>query len=114
MILPGLIDLHGHPEFNVFAAWEPPKGYVNRYSWRSSGEYKAVVRAPWETLTDAPSLLPELTRYAEARALVGGVTAIQGASAKYQDPQESLVRNVDLRIFGEHKARSRVDSSTGA
>ena len=25
VITPGLIDLHGHPEFNVFAAWEPPK-----------------------------------------------------------------------------------------
>ena len=24
VIAPGLIDLHGHPEFNVFAAWEPP------------------------------------------------------------------------------------------
>ena len=24
VILPGLLDLHGHPEFNVFAAWEPP------------------------------------------------------------------------------------------
>jgi hypothetical protein len=109
VILPGLIDLHGHPEFNVFSAWEPPKAYLNRYAWRGSAEYKAVVRAPWDKLTAVPSLLRELTRYAEARALVGGVTAIQGASALYQDPQESLVRNVDLRIFGEHKARSRVD-----
>ena len=25
VILPGLIDLHGHPEFNVFPAWEPPR-----------------------------------------------------------------------------------------
>ena len=25
VILPGLIDLHGHPEYNVFSAWEPPK-----------------------------------------------------------------------------------------
>ena len=30
VILPGLIDLHGHPEFNVFAAWEPPLQFVNR------------------------------------------------------------------------------------
>ncbi len=30
VILPGLIDLHGHPEYNVFAAWEPPKLYKNR------------------------------------------------------------------------------------
>jgi len=109
VILPGLIDLHGHPEFNVFAAWEPPRTFINRYAWRGSDEYKAVVRAPWNVLTDTPSLLRELTRYAEARALVGGVTAIQGASARYKDPEESLVRNVDLLIFGEHKARSRVD-----
>jgi hypothetical protein len=32
VILPGLIDLHGHPEYNVFAAWEPPKTYINRVS----------------------------------------------------------------------------------
>jgi 5-methylthioadenosine/S-adenosylhomocysteine deaminase len=36
VILPGLIDLHGHPDFNVFAAWEPPKLYANRYRWRAS------------------------------------------------------------------------------
>src|SRR4051794_29830566 len=29
VILPGLIDLHGHPEFNVFAAWDPPRQFVN-------------------------------------------------------------------------------------
>jgi hypothetical protein len=109
VILPGLIDLHGHPEFNVFAAWEPPRTYANRYAWRGSNEYKAVVRTPWQRLTAEPSLLPDLTRYAEARALVGGVTAIQGASAAYADPAEALVRNVDLNIFGRHTARSRVD-----
>ncbi len=110
VILPGLIDLHGHPEFNVFAAWEPPKLYLNRYAWRGSDEYKAVLRDPWTRLTkDSDSLIRELTRYAEVRALVGGVTAIQGASAKYPDPAESLVRNVDLPIFGEDMARSAVD-----
>src|SRR3982750_1406110 len=30
VILPGMLDLHGHPEFNVFAPWEPPRSYVNR------------------------------------------------------------------------------------
>jgi 5-methylthioadenosine/S-adenosylhomocysteine deaminase len=28
IILPGPIDLHGHPEFNVFARREPPRAYV--------------------------------------------------------------------------------------
>lgn len=109
VILPGLIDLHGHPEYNVFAAWEPPRRYANRYAWRRSAEYGAVVKEPWKRLTDDPSLLRTLTRYAEARALVGGTTAIQGASAKYPSREEALVRNVDRRIFGEHRARSIID-----
>jgi len=111
IVLPGMIDLHGHPEYNVFAAWEPPKLYANRYRWRDSAEYKLVVREPWTRLTGDPSLLRDLTRYAEARALVGGVTSIQGASAKYPGKEEALVRNVDLRIFGEHRARSIIDLS---
>lgn len=111
VILPGLIDLHGHPEYNVFAAWEPPRLFPNRYAWRASDEYRVVVKEPWKRLTENPSLLRDLTRYAEGRALVGGVTAIQGASAKYPDKEEALVRNVDLRIFGQHKARSVVDLS---
>jgi len=109
VILPGLIDLHGHPEYNVFAAWEAPRRYANRYAWRRSREYAAVVKEPWKRLTDEPSLLRTLTRYAEARALVGGTTAIQGASAKYPSREEALVRNVDRRIFAEHRARSIID-----
>jgi 5-methylthioadenosine/S-adenosylhomocysteine deaminase len=147
VVLPGLIDLHGHPEYNVFAAWEPPRRYDNRYQWRRSAEYRAVIRDPYARLTTTPDggaldpgtsdagasdagasdagasdagasstgtgrgLLRELTRYAEARALVGGTTAIQGASGRYPDPHESLVRNVDRVIFGEHRARSVIDLS---
>ena len=43
VILPGLIDLHGHPEFNVFAAWEPPQRFANRYRWRSSPLYQSLI-----------------------------------------------------------------------
>jgi 5-methylthioadenosine/S-adenosylhomocysteine deaminase len=113
VILPGMIDLHGHPEFNVFAPWEPPQRYARRAQWRRSDEYKHIVREPWANLTrqvaGEPLLLPLMTRYAEARALVGGVTALQGASAKYPDPSESLVRNVDRPLFGRHRARSAID-----
>lgn len=114
VILPGLIDLHGHPEFNVFAAWEPPKQFVNRYSWRSSELYKQLVRRPQDRLLKA---LPPKTqlRYAEIRALVGGTTAIQGTGGQatsYQD--EALVRNVDKWIFGAHVGRSMVDLPSGS
>jgi 5-methylthioadenosine/S-adenosylhomocysteine deaminase len=113
VILPGMIDLHGHPEFNVFAAWEPPKQFVNRYSWRGSEIYKKLVREPQNLLL---SKLPAKTqlRYAEIRALVGGVTAIQGTGDQanaYQD--EALVRNVDKWIFGKQVGRSLIDLPSG-
>ena len=115
VICPGLIDLHGHPEFNVFAAWEPPQQFVNRYAWRESGLYHQLVRDPQNTLKAALSDQTQL-RYAEVRALVGGVTAIQGTSeAVNRLTAESLVRNVDKWIFGQHRARALVDlpSATG-
>jgi 5-methylthioadenosine/S-adenosylhomocysteine deaminase len=52
IILPGLIDLHGHPEYNVFAPWEPPKLYQDRGQWRGSDEYAALIKAPYSKLTD--------------------------------------------------------------
>jgi 5-methylthioadenosine/S-adenosylhomocysteine deaminase len=50
---------------------------VNRYAWRGSEIYDALVRDPQNKLLAA---LPPKTqlRYAEIRALVAGVTAIQG------------------------------------
>ena len=108
VILPGMIDLHGHPEFNVFAAWEPPKLFTNRYVWRGSPIYQALVRDTQNRLL-AAGLGDAQLRYAEIRALVSGVTAIQGASGRNRSTEEALVRNVDLRIFGQHRARSMID-----
>lgn len=113
VILPGMIDLHGHPEFNVFAAWEPPKQFANRYSWRGSPLYKQLVRDPQNKILDGLPAKTQL-RYAEIRALVGGVTAIQGtggAATGFQD--EALVRNVDKWIFGGQVGRSLIDLPTG-
>jgi cytosine/adenosine deaminase-related metal-dependent hydrolase len=108
VILPGLLDLHGHPEFNVFAAWEPPGFFANRYRWRASDPYHALVRDPQNVLL---TTVPPKTqvRYAEVRALVGGVTGIQGASGASTATMEPLVRNVDLYAFGAHRARAMVD-----
>ena len=107
VILPGLIDLHGHPEHNIFAAWEPPQQFINRYEWRNSEVFDALVTDTQRRLKQA--LPPETqTRYAELRALVGGVTAIQGATPRYPT-LEALVRNVDRRIFGQHRARTLID-----
>jgi 5-methylthioadenosine/S-adenosylhomocysteine deaminase len=108
VILPGLIDMHNHPEFNIFAAWEPPQLFANRYRWRGSDIYHKLVRDPQNKLLTSLPLRTE-TRYAEIRALVGGVTAIQGASGKDRSREEALVRNVDLQIFGERHAQAMID-----
>jgi cytosine/adenosine deaminase-related metal-dependent hydrolase len=107
VILPGLLDLHNHPDFNIFAAWEPPKAFINRMQWRGSDLYRQLVRAPWDQLA-LGHLDTAAARYAEVRALVGGTTAIQGASTQYPS-EEALVRNVDKRIFGSQIGRSMVD-----
>lgn len=113
VILPGLLDLHGHPEFNVFAAWEPPRLYANRYRWRSSEVYKQLVRNPQNVLiTQVPPRTQ--SRYAEVRALVGGVTGIQGASGASTASSEPLVRNLDLWAFGAHRARAMIDLPSGS
>jgi cytosine/adenosine deaminase-related metal-dependent hydrolase len=114
VIAPGLLDLHGHPEFNVFAAWEPPQLFVNRYSWRGSDLYHQLVRDPQNALLKAVPPWTQL-RYAEIRALVGGVVAIQGAgqqATRYQS--EALVRNVDKVIFGSQVGRAMIDLPSGS
>jgi hypothetical protein len=100
----------------VFAAWEPPRLFANRYRWRSSDIYHQLVRDPQDLLLTKIPPGTEL-KYAEIRALAGGVTAIQGASGTARKAgSEPLVRNVDLWIFGQHKARAMIDlpsSTTG-
>ncbi len=114
VIVPGLIDMHNHPNYNIFAAWEPPKMYKNRAGWRASDEYDALVKQPQNKLAalESSGVIPKGTqlRYGEIRSLVGGVTAIQGANdSRTQPGPEPLVRNVDRWIFGQHKARTFVD-----
>ena len=114
VILPGLIDLHGHPEFNVFAAWEPPQRFINRYQWRGSEVYRRLVREPQDLLLRALPAKTQL-RYSEVRALVGGVTAIQGTGGTAPSYRsEQLVRNVDKVIFGGQVGRSMVDLPSGS
>src|SRR4051794_5303091 len=109
VILPGLIDLHGHPAFNVFAPWEPPQRFANRYEWRGSDLYRQLIRDPQSTLLQE---LPPRTqlRYAEGRALVGGGTAIQGASGPPASHREgALVRHLDQGVFRSPTRQSMGD-----
>jgi cytosine/adenosine deaminase-related metal-dependent hydrolase len=95
-------------------AWEPPRRFANRYAWRASDLYRQLVRDPQNELKQQLSDQTQL-RYAEVRALVGGVTAIQGAgqqATRYQ--AEALVRNVDKVIFGSQVGRAMIDLPSGS
>ncbi|HZE14418.1 MAG TPA: hypothetical protein VE197_01175, partial [Mycobacterium sp.] len=91
--------------------------YGNRYQWRASKPYELVIKLPQERLLklQRTGVMPRGTqlRYAEIRALVAGVTAIQGVNDPQDTPTpEPLVRHIDRWIFGQHRARTMLDLPT--
>jgi len=128
MIFPGLINLHNHPTYGMLPLWPPPSShvqvnlgrplgtepYANRYQWgtmlgQGSPEFLRIVSNP-ETLLNSPiglGLYPEVGKYSEIRALLGGETALQGAPS---DPTTDniLARNLDNLNFGRDRIESRV------
>jgi 5-methylthioadenosine/S-adenosylhomocysteine deaminase len=101
VIYPGLIDLHNHVAYNTLPLWRPPgraEPYTRRDQWPRDPSYKPQIRDPVDILGRAAG--KALLKYVEVKALVGGVTAIQG-SAKTATPYEGwLVRNVEYETFG--------------
>jgi 5-methylthioadenosine/S-adenosylhomocysteine deaminase len=126
LLFPGLINLHSHPDEGVIQAWLPPKShaiatqgkagtdpYANRYQWNSDAtappELRRLVDNPAGVLGSGLGLglHGELVKYAEATALLGGETAIQGAS---RDPESDsvMIRNIDNDVFDTRIAPPRV------
>jgi len=123
LLFPGLINLHSHPDDNFLPAWLPPSShaipaqakagtdpYANRYQWGGSSatappELRRLVANPRNVLASnlGLGLHGEMVKYAEVAALLGGETAIQGASA---DPESDgvLIRNIDNNAFDTRMA----------
>jgi 5-methylthioadenosine/S-adenosylhomocysteine deaminase len=111
-IYPGMIDLHNHPEYNVFPLWVVPERFRDRYQWRGRKAYKAAVAEPYKMLSKKAylNLQAELGKYAELKAIVGGTTAIQGMSAaKAYSSVEFLVRNVEYTQVGAKEVHDQID-----
>src|SRR3954453_4472523 len=85
-VYPGLIDLHNHIVYNILGLWSPPgttEPFTDRAQWPGHGDYE-------RTISDPANALGALAgkahlKYVETKAVVGGVTAIQG-SAKMAYP----------------------------
>jgi cytosine/adenosine deaminase-related metal-dependent hydrolase len=100
VIYPGLMDLHNHCVYNVLSLWAPPgrsTPYVSRDQWPRDRSYEGRVSDPANALGALAGKAH--LKYVEVKAVVGGVTAMQG-SAKMAHPYEGwLVRNVEYETF---------------
>jgi len=99
-VYPGLIDLHNHIVYNVLSLWSPPgrtEPYSSRYQWPRQRSYEGLISDPANVLGALAGKAH--LKYVEVKAVIGGVTAIQG-SAKMAYPYEGwLVRNVEYETF---------------
>jgi 5-methylthioadenosine/S-adenosylhomocysteine deaminase len=76
-IFPGFVDAHNHVAYNFLPKWNPPKFYQRRSQWQASPSYKAF-KKPYDD--NKKALFCEMVKYGELKALLSGVTTIQGTS----------------------------------
>lgn len=106
-VFPGFIDAHNHVAYNALPKWTPPKLYQNRGQWQRAAAYKTFKR-PYDQLKKS-GLICEMVKYGEAKALISGVTTIQGSPAgrclqglirNAENPQSGLpVSSAHVRTF---------------
>lgn len=98
-IFPGLIDLHNHIAFNFLNLWKIEKTFQDRYQWPNGTRYQKEITIPTLVLSIANAV--ELVKYAEVKALLGGVTSIDGYSRFKKSYSAWLLRNVETEPFGK-------------
>jgi 5-methylthioadenosine/S-adenosylhomocysteine deaminase len=100
VIYPGLVDLHNHLAYNYRSLWFAPRvePYTTRDQWPRASTYGAEITKPTVALGTAAA--KAVLKFAEAKAVVGGVTAIQGSPGLSRPYEGWLVRNVEHETFG--------------
>jgi 5-methylthioadenosine/S-adenosylhomocysteine deaminase len=91
-IFPGFVDAHNHVAYNILARWTPPKLYQRRSQWQAAQAYK-VFKQPYNDLINK-GLFCEMVKYGETKALLSGVTTIQG-TAPNNMCFRTLIRNAE-------------------
>jgi 5-methylthioadenosine/S-adenosylhomocysteine deaminase len=100
VISPGLIDLHNHLTWNVFAHWSAGRKFPNRYEWQQLPEYNMALAGPHAILI-ARGLGPVMARYAEVKAIAGGSTSLAGLypddlGPTFHLPYHGMMRMLDI------------------
>jgi 5-methylthioadenosine/S-adenosylhomocysteine deaminase len=102
-IYPGLIDLHNHLPYNFLKLWAIHRRFDDRYQWPRLSRYKTEISAPTKLL--ANSNAADLVKYSESKALVAGVTSIDGFSKFNRSYAAWLLRNVEVSPFGKLESK---------
>jgi 5-methylthioadenosine/S-adenosylhomocysteine deaminase len=95
-IFPGFIDAHNHVAYNVLPKFNPPHLTKNRGQWQGSKEYKNF-KQPYDLLKQK-KLSCEAIKYGEMKALLSGITTIQGTS-----PDMSCIRTLIRNAENENE-----------
>jgi 5-methylthioadenosine/S-adenosylhomocysteine deaminase len=90
-IFRGFVDAHNHVAYNVFPKWTPPKLYQRRAQWQGDASY-IKFKAPYNDLKK--TAFCEMIKYGEVKALISGVTTIQG-TAPNNLCFRTLIRNAE-------------------
>ncbi|HET8933907.1 MAG TPA: amidohydrolase family protein [Polyangiales bacterium] len=97
-IYPGFIDLHNHVAYNVLPPWPVPKQFGDRGEWRRNRDYEQRVGLMGRLKAGDPARA--VARFVEVKAMLGGVTTLQGMRSSFQSvsgAMRGLVRNVEQR-----------------
>lgn len=112
-ILPGMIDLHNHPEYAIYPLLPITRKYKDRYEWRFyDDDYQRRITYLNTLMSQAQyfDLGLEVGRYGELKALVGGTTSLQGGrTGLAYAREECLLRNIETSPVTSRLAFSRVD-----
>lgn len=102
VIYPGLIDLHNHPFYDLRSLWTPPRStpYTSHQQWQRDSGLQKDVDYPHSPLWSYWRFAQEeCLKFVEMKALVGGVTTLQGLGRQvFADaaPREGwLLRHVE-------------------
>jgi cytosine/adenosine deaminase-related metal-dependent hydrolase len=101
VVYPGLIDLHNHIAYNCLPLWIAPgrsTPWTARDQWPKDPDYLPTISLPVNALCQAGG--KAVLKYVETKAVVGGVTAIQGSSKVGRPFEGWMVRNVEYETFG--------------
>ena len=109
-IFPGLIDGHGHVEYNHIPIANLGKRYQDRDQWPGAALYQTLVKDP-KNAVDKAGISCEAIKHGELRGLVGGTTAIQGTPSLAC--VKSLVRNLEQLNFCQDRVRQNVMDIAG-